>query len=55
MVRFSLYAALFGVALLIALFTTLYGLRYDRHAPSSTLLDLQPPKQTSARVPREGS
>jgi hypothetical protein len=40
--RITLYIALFGVALLIALFSTLYVARYELRAPAVSIADLQP-------------
>jgi hypothetical protein len=38
--RVTLYIALFGVALLVALFSTLYIVRYDQHATAVAMIDL---------------
>jgi hypothetical protein len=47
--RVTLYSALFGVALLIALFSTLYVARYERGAPVA-MTDLLPHETGSART-----
>ena len=40
--RLTLYTAIFGVALLIALFTTLYVVRYDGGGVATSVSDLIP-------------
>ena len=54
--RIPLYVALFGVAVLVGLFSTLYVLRYDSDWPSFAVTELRPRESAPAQLaPRDQS
>ena len=51
MERFTLFMTLFGVALLIAMFTALYDIRDDGRSPGFAVSELRPREMGALRLP----